>query len=123
DERVALEAPARIAEPHLDRGAHVGTSVEWDDTRLVDHLVDDRHVARRLEYLRAVVVDDGQDRAREAARDAAIVVTAVRVRVRGSAALLKLAQRGLPLLRLRRERGHAAVRRIDDQRRLPLRLA
>ena len=75
-------------------------AVERHDARLVDHLVDDRHVTRRLEDLRAVVVDDGQDRAREAARDAAVVVAAVRVRVRGAASLAELAQRGLAVLRL-----------------------
>ena len=81
-------------------GADVRTAVERHDARLVDHLVDDRDVARRLHDLRAVVVDDRQDRAREAARDAAVVVAAIRVRIGGAAALAKLAQRRLALLRL-----------------------
>ena len=99
-------------------------AVERHDARLVDHLVDDRDVARRLHDLVAVVVDDRQDRAREAARDAAVVDCCGRCTNRpgrgsGGARAARLDAVCAAAVNAR----HAAVRRIDDQRRLALRLA
>ena len=62
-------------------------AVEGHDARLVDHLVADRDQARGLHDLVAVVVDDRQDRAGDAARDAAVVEAAIGVGI-GRAALL-----------------------------------
>ena len=83
DERVALEPAARIAHPHLHAGACVRAAVERDHARLVDHLVADHDDAGRLDDLRAVAVDDGNDRADEPARQAAIVVREIGVRRAG----------------------------------------
>ena len=98
-------------------------AVERDDARLVDHFVGDHDVARRLHDLVAGVVDRRRQRADHAARDAAVVEAAVRVRIRGAAALGCRTYGGLPRLARFRHRRHAAVRRIDDQRRLVLRIA
>ena len=94
-------------------------AVERHDARFVDHLVDERHVPGRLHDLVPVVVATGQDRTDEAARDAALGQG--EVRVRGRVAVLARAPLGDALLRGRRHGRQAAVRRIDDQRRLALR--
>src|SRR5688572_7481562 len=67
--------------------------------------------------LEAVAVDHRQDRADGAARKAAIVETPVfpRARPRSAARLCLVGA----LLAVGRQRRHAAVRRIDDERRLP----
>ena len=111
---VALEINSHWMRLDL-RDVHVRAAVEGNDAGLVDHLIDDRDVRRSLEDLRAVVVDDGQHRAREAARDAAVVVATIGIRIRGPAALAIRAQGSLALQRLRRERRHPPVRRVDDQ--------
>ena len=128
-EGVAVPAPARDAHPRLDLGRRMRPPVERHDTRLVDHLVADRHPARALHDLVAVVVDDRQDRAGDAARDAAVVEAAIEIGV-GLTPVQFFAPRRLGValcllasLRLRGKRGHPAVGRIDDERRLVLRLA
>ena len=103
-----------------NRRTRVRPPVERHDARLVDHLVDDRHVAGRLHDRVAVVVAAGQDRSGEAARDAAL--GQIEIGVRGRVAGLARAPLGEALLRGRCERRQAAVRRIDEQRRLALRL-
>ena len=55
DERVAFPVAAGIAEEAADRRRRVGTAVERDDPRLVDHLLKHHHV-RRLDNLEVVVV-------------------------------------------------------------------
>ena len=80
------QCPRESPSHSLIVGADVRPAVERHDPRLVNHLVDDRDVTRRLHDLIAVVVDHRQYRARDAARDAPIVEAAVRVRIRGPAA-------------------------------------
>ena len=104
-------------------------AVERDDARFVDHLVANDHHAGSLHDLVAVVVDGRQERSHHAARDAAVVEAAVEMAV-GLAPLQALTPRArlrllirLTLLTLRRQRRLTAVGRIDDERRLPRRLA
>ena len=73
DERVAFEAAARAAHPLANAVVERGAAVERDDASVVDHLVADRHGLRVLRDAHAVAVDDGQQRADHAARDAAVV--------------------------------------------------
>src|SRR5262245_13600133 len=71
DERVALPVAARVARELRDLGNR--RLVEANDARLVDHLVGDRHDARRLEDLDAVAVNRGVHAVRDTATDAAVV--------------------------------------------------
>jgi hypothetical protein len=84
----------------------------------VDHLVADRDGLRVLCDAQAVAVDDGQQRAKDAARDATVVQREVFEVVERPSA--KRAARACARCRLRRRRQgrHLAVRRIDDQRRV-----
>ena len=73
DQRVAFPVPRAIAHVGANARRQVRPAVERDDARLVDHLVADGDVARELENLVAVVVDDRKRRSEDAARNAAIV--------------------------------------------------
>src|ERR1043166_7967559 len=118
DERVAVPVRARVAHVAADLRADMWTAVEVEESRLVNHLVAEDDQARRLDDLVAVVVDDRQDRSEDAAGDALIVETAIVVRVGRSVAGPPRGKRTRPFGRLGRLRGHAAVGRIDDERRL-----
>ena len=118
DERVALEPAARVADPLRDGRRSVRPAVERDDARLVVHLDEDHDVIGRLEDAVVVVVRLGQHRRRGAEHDAALREPAIRRpvgRVRGhvGGALLDGG------LRRRRQRGDAAVARLDDERSAP----
>src|SRR5262245_53769203 len=51
DQRVAIPAAARVAEPLAQRAADVRPAVEWNDPRAVNHLGCDRDIPRALENL------------------------------------------------------------------------
>src|SRR5438105_613814 len=86
-----------------------------NDAVLVDHFVLNDDIARALQKARAVAVDRRQDRADDAARDAAIVVAVEFGRV-VLADEPPAAERGTPLA-VGRQRRQPAVRRVDDERR------
>src|SRR6185369_2580581 len=94
-------------------------AIRVDDSRVVNHLVAEGHHTRRLHDPVAVAVDDAQHRTDDTARDAAIVEREVLRRVERSVAERSAIARCPPLLGRSRERGHAAVRRINNERRLP----
>src|SRR5437667_12766526 len=86
-----------------------------NDAVLVDHLVLNDDIARALQKARAVAVDRRQDRADDAARDAAVVVAVEFGRIvlaREPAAV----ERGAALA-VGRQRRQPAVRRIYYKRR------
>ena len=108
----ASQCARAVAEVAAHRCGRVRTAVERDDPRVVNHLLLDRDVLRRLHDQEVVVVAAGQ--LRHAARDTALgkvallgVVVAI-VAARGASLA--------PPLAFRRERRHPAVRRIDDER-------
>ncbi len=104
------ESPFQRAEARVG----VRTAVERDDARVVRHLVHDHHVAGRLHDLQVAVVARLQ--ARQAEVHAALAEREdFRIFERVRPPLLNL--RGAPLLRVRRHRRKAAVRRIADERR------
>src|SRR5438034_11650797 len=86
-----------------------------NDAVLVDHFVLNDDIARALQKARAVAVDRRQDRADDAARDAAIVV-AVEFRGVVLAGEPSTAERGAPLA-VGRQRRQPAVRRAEGERR------
>ncbi len=102
----------------LDAGRHVRPAVRVEETRVVDHLVADRHHAGRLDDPVAVAVDDSHHRSDDAARDAAVVEREVLGRIERSVAESALIARGAALLCFRGEGRRSAVRRIDNQRSL-----
>ncbi len=87
-----------------------------EDARVVDHLVADRHHARRLHDAVAVAVDDAQHRADDAAGDAAIVEREVLRCVERTVAERAAVARCAALLGLGRDRRLPAVGRVDDER-------
>ena len=101
------------------------TSVERDHPRFVNHFVAKGHPARALHDLIAGVVADGDHRSDHAARDAPIVDAEIlRAVEHAAAAVVVIQARGdgrRALLSLGRHRRNPAVRRIDDERGLPLR--
>ncbi len=117
DQRVAF--PVTAAEAHIV--GHVGgrrlAAIQPDDARVVDHLEVDDDLVGRLEDAHAVIVAEGQHRAGEAARDAAIPVVEVRGPVIGLAIDPARTAELLHLAAIRRHRRQAAVWRIDQQRR------
>ena len=62
DECVTLPVPTPAADPLADIRRHVRTTVQRDDSRVVDHLEVERHVVRRLEDHEVVVVERWQHR-------------------------------------------------------------
>ena len=123
DERVAFPSAARFTHPVLDLRRERRAAVDRDDARLVHHLEVENHVAGHLHDAHAVVVAIGHHRRGHAARDAAVPAVEVeigipRLRLAGSAQLLFMsADRRLPSAVIS---GSLSVRRIDDERRLPL---
>ncbi len=127
-QRVALEAPARVAHPLRDLRIQPRPPVERDHPRLVDHLVLNDDVAGELEDLRAHVVAGGQHRGEQAARDAPVVGPEVGEGLErmlrhdvGEVVPVGAAHDVLALLALRGHRRQPAVGGIDDERRLALR--
>ena len=115
DQRVALPPAARVSQPLPHRPRNVRTAVHGDEARLVNLLLEDRHVPGRLHDLVVVVVAGRQARQR-AADDAA----AVDVEVLGAGGELGLAPVRVRLGSdarppRRRHRGNAPVRRVDDE--------
>src|SRR5688572_32738696 len=97
--------------------ADVRTWLQRNHTRFVDHLVQNRHEVRSLyDFVRAAI-DGWHHRAWQAPRDASVVETAIRRRVRRSATASAacVGPRRGPLLRLCRGRRDLSVWRIDDQ--------
>ena len=80
------------------RLADVRSAVGVDDPRVVDHLVAERHHARRLHDAVAVAVDDAEHRADDAARDAAVVEREVLGRVERTVTEGAAVARGAALL-------------------------
>ena len=62
DERVALEPAPGVAVPQTQAPVALRTAVERDDPYVVNHLLQDRHVIRRLENLEVAVVPGHQPR-------------------------------------------------------------
>src|SRR5205085_1596071 len=88
-------------------------AVDWNHTRLVDHLVPDDDDARALLDARPVAVDGRQNRADDSARNAAIVIAVEFggvVLAREAAAV----ERRAPLA-VGGQRRQASVGRIDDE--------
>src|SRR5204862_7687864 len=79
DERGALPVAAGVAHVELEVVARVRTAVEWNDARLVHHLVANRDPALALHDLVGVAVDRRHHRSGQPARDAAIVQAAILV--------------------------------------------
>ena len=99
------------------------TAVGRDDARAAEHLDLDGHVAGALRDAVVVVVGRRAHRAGHAARDAALEGAAIEPGVGAASVRAGAAKRrplrlvGRALLRLLGQRRHAAVRRIDHQRR------
>ena len=119
DELVTFPSRARVTQILSDALTDVRASIGVDDPRVVDHLVAERHHARRLHDTVAVAVDDAKDGADDAARDAAIVEREVLGRIEGTLTERTAIARGTALLGFLRDCWHDAVWRIDDERRLP----
>jgi hypothetical protein len=83
----------------------------------MDHLVGDRHDSWRLNDAVGVAVDGGHHRAGQPARDAAVVETAVGVRVgrSASAGFSRCRPRRLSRLPFGSDRRDTSVDRIDDE--------
>src|SRR4029079_10705661 len=94
----------------------VRTSISVDDARVVNHLVADRHHARRLHDAVAVAVDHADDRSPDAARDAAVVVGEVVEGVERAIAERPTVAAARALERLRQWLRLNAIWRIDDVR-------
>src|SRR4030095_14156439 len=77
DQRVTFPPSARVAEVLTSAVVDVRTPVGVDDARVVNHLVADRHHARRLHDAVAAAVDDANERPPDAPRDAAAVVVEI----------------------------------------------
>src|SRR5262245_30351215 len=90
------------------------TSIGIDDARIVNHLVADRHHARRLHDAVAVAVDHANDRSPDAARDAAVVVGEVVEGVERAIAERPTIAAARALERLRQGLRLNAVRGVDD---------
>ena len=127
---VAVPVAARVAHPLADAGRQVAAAVERHDARVVHHLVQDHDVVGRLEDLQVLVVAGRDDRRtgvepeQAALREPAVLV-AVGADAGGAhadrtGARPVLAERQLDQLEPGLERRHAAVRRVDDERRPPV---
>src|SRR3954466_10888790 len=99
DERVPLPAATRRSHPLTD--AAMRPAVERNDPRVVDHLVDDRHVRGVLDDLHVVVVRTGHHRRSRVEADKAPLVDREILRA-GWWTLENRGPLGAPLLPLRR---------------------
>src|SRR4030095_16327071 len=122
DERVAFPAPPCGASILPDVRAHMRTAVQWDDSRIVNHLVADHDFVRRLQNPVAVPVDHRHDRANDPAGDAAVVQREALRIVERAFTEGSLVSRRPSFLGFRRDGWNLAVRGLDDERRLPERL-
>ena len=115
DERVALPAPARVADPLPEPVRQGCASVEGDDAGVVHHLVEDDDVVGGLEELHVVVVDARRHRrTRVEPEEAALGYPAVL-----RAVCVTPAEEARQLAAGRGVRPHgrdAPVGRVDDQR-------
>ena len=93
----------------------MGTPVQKDNAPRVRHLDEHHHLVRRLEQVNVVVVRVRDNR--EAGREQTAVPHGEVVPRIGAVFTEIRAPRLRPLLRRRRQRRHASVRRIHDQRR------
>src|SRR4029453_12468966 len=91
--------------------------VEWNDTRLVNHLVDDCHVAGSLYNLVRIAVNGGHHRTRQTTRDASIIQAPVFPGIRRTTSVIASCRstRRCALRGLRRKRRNLAIGWIDDQ--------
>ena len=119
DQRVAFPVPARVAQVLTQALAEMRTPVERNDARVVNHLVGEDEGVGRLQDPIAVAVRNRHHAADDAARDAPIVEREVLGAVEGTVPEAAAIPGRRPLQRLRRDRRHPAVRRIDDERGLP----
>ena len=112
-ERVAFPVADRIAGQRSDVRRRVRPPVQRDEAGAVDHLVEDQHGVLRLHQLHVVVVGARDHRRPRVEADDAALGERTLFRV-----VVLAAPRRVARLRRRRHRRHAAVGRIDDQRRL-----
>src|SRR6266851_6243245 len=93
------------------------TAVHWDHAGFMDHLLQNRHVAGRLDNLLSISIDNREYGARHATADAADVVTEVFPRV-GLRVVVIGSFRDPSGLGFRKQVGCPAIQRIYDERRL-----
>src|ERR1700730_4730897 len=65
NQRIAIPVATRLAEPLMDLRAELRASIQWDEPRLVNHLVRDRDVSRTLNDPDVVVIEAGENRGGE----------------------------------------------------------
>src|SRR5262249_31067179 len=124
DERIAVPSTSGVAKPLSKPGGEVWPSIDWNDTNLVNHLVQDDHFVRRLENLQIGVVRPGQ-RGQRTLDDASLPQSSIEPRIGAPTTGRHVANRRskrlelLAFLGLRRQRRNFSVRRINDQRRAP----
>src|SRR5206468_885702 len=126
DERVAFPVTAGIAVPLLNVRRKVRTPVERDDARVVDGLLEDRHVILRLEDLDVAVVARAEPRGAKA--DAALRQATIFPGVgftREQVALASCAPEplGRDLFGCRSQRRYTSVGGIRDERRTVVELS
>src|SRR5262249_27836894 len=80
DQRIALPVAPRVAHIQVEALADTRALLQRHHSRLMDHLVLDHDEPWRLENRGPVAIDDRENRAGYAARDAAVVVAEVSVR-------------------------------------------
>ena len=116
DERVAFEVADRRSHVLAHARAGLCASVERNDPRVVQHLVADGDLGRRLDDAHRVTVERRHDRAGHAAADAAVVIGEVLRREERPVGLTAASR--LPLPPLLGERRHLTVLGLDDVRRV-----
>src|SRR5882672_8047431 len=70
---VALPVAPRVPQVLTNIRPGMGSPVQWDDARLMNHLIANYHVSGNLQNLISIVVHHRNDRAGNAARDATVV--------------------------------------------------
>lgn len=111
--------PPGVAHIRLDGDSRVRASVQRNDAMFVDHLVEEGDESWCLDDAMTIPVDLRNHRADDAQGDAAIVQPEILGPVEWAVAVGALRGTRLPLLRLRCQRRHSSVRRLDDERGLP----
>src|SRR5262249_57717854 len=82
DQRVALPSTSRIPVPLFGVGWQMRPPIEWNDSRLVNHLRQNDYGVGRLHDLIRVVVASGEHSCRNSARNASIPDAHEFVRIR-----------------------------------------